>query len=125
MFSTEYEFTLPKGYIDAEGELHREGVMRLARTADEILPVQDPRVEKNPAYLSIILLSRVVIKLGDIKQISPKTIEQLFTEDMTFLLNFYNQINGNTNGRIQTECPQCHHKHPVDAINLGELQATP
>jgi hypothetical protein len=120
MFRTEHEFTLPKGYIDEEGDLHRQGVMRLATAADEILPIRDPRVEKNPAYLLVILLSRVVIKLGKIKQITPKTIEGLFTEDLTFLQNFYNQINGNTNGHIQTECPQCHYKYEVEALNLGE-----
>lgn len=120
MFSTEYEFTLPKGYIDAEGNLHREGVMRLATAADEILPLEDPRVQKNPAYLLLILLSRVVIKLGKITQITPKVIEGLFTEDLTFLQNFYNQINGNTNGQIQTECPKCHHQYEVETMKLGE-----
>ncbi len=120
MFRTEHEFSLPKGYIDEEGNLHRQGVMRLATAADEILPLRDPRVEKNPAYLLIILLSRVVTKLGRLNQITPKTIEGLFTEDLTFLQNFYNQINGNTNGHIQTECPKCHHKYEVEALSSGE-----
>ena len=75
MFRTEHEFTLPKGYVDPEGNLHRQGVMRLATAADEILPLRDPRVEQNPAYLLIILLSRVVINLGRVKPITPKTIE--------------------------------------------------
>ena len=121
MFRTEHEFTLPKGYIDVEGNLECQGMMRLSTAADEILPLEDPRVEKNPAYLLIILLSRVVIKLGKIKQITPKTIEGLFTEDLTFLQNFYNQINGNTNGHIRTECPKCHHKYEVKSMNQGEL----
>lgn len=121
MFRTEHEFTLPKGYIDQEGNLHRQGIMRLATAADEILPLRDPRIEKNPAYLLIILLSRVVISLGKLKQISPKNIEGLFTEDLTFLQTFYNRINGNSNGHIRTECPQCHHKYEVEATNPGEL----
>jgi len=120
MFRTEYEFTLPKGYVDEEGSLHRQGLMRLSTAADEILPLRDPRVEKNPAYLLLILLSRVVVKLGTVKQITPKTMEGLFTEDLGFLQNFYNQINGHTNGHIRTECPQCHHKYEVEAVNLGE-----
>ena len=74
MFQTEYEFTLPKGFLESDGTLHRDGIMRLATAADEILPLQDPRVAKNPAYLLIILLSRVVVKLGGIKQITPETI---------------------------------------------------
>ena len=125
MFRTEYEFTLPKGYVDEEGTLQRQGLMRLATAADEILPLRDPRVEKNPAYLLLILLSRVVVKLGTVKQITPKTIEGLFIEDLAFLQEFYNQINGNSNGHIQTECPQCHHQYEVEAAGLGELQATP
>src|SRR5262245_40133931 len=77
MFQTDHEFTLPKGHVDADGNVHRNGIMRLSTAADEILPLQDLRVKQNPAYLLIILLSRVVIKLGDIKQITPKTIEDL------------------------------------------------
>lgn len=125
MFRTELEFTLPKGYVDEDGNLHREGVMRLATAADEILPLEDLRVGRNPAYLLIILLSRVVVKLGKIDSITPQIIEGLFTEDLTFLQNFYNQINGNTNGHILTECPKCHHHYEVDTTKSGELQATP
>ena len=73
-----------------QGNVHRNGIMRLSTAADEILPLQDPRVKQNPAYLLIILLSRVVIKLGNIKQITPKTIEELFTEDLRYLQDFYN-----------------------------------
>jgi hypothetical protein len=115
MFRTEHEFTLPLGYQDKDGTLHREGTMRLATAADEILPLQDPRVANNPAYLLIILLSRVVIKLGTVSQITPKTIEGLFAADLDFLQEFYNDIN--SSGRpeqLKVECPQCHHNHVVD-----------
>ena len=98
MFRTEYEFTLPKGYVDDEGNLHQTGVMRLATAADEILPLKDPRVERNPAYFVVILLSRVITKLGNLQHINPKTVEGLFSEDLNFLEVFYNQING-YNGR--------------------------
>src|SRR5438552_15975593 len=105
MFQTEHSFTLPRGYVDEGGVLHREGVMRLATAADEILPLSDPRVEKNPAYLLIILLSRVVTRLGRIKQITPKTIEELFSEDLAYLQLFFNQINGVE--RQTARCPKC------------------
>ena len=72
MFETEYEFTLPRGYKDPQGELHRDGVMRLATAADEILPLKDPRVQANPAYLVVILLSRVITRLGSLDVINPK-----------------------------------------------------
>ncbi len=121
MLKTEYEFTLPKGYVDEEGNLHREGVMRLATAADEILPLKDIRVDKNPAYLLVILFSRVIIKLGKLQQITPKMIECLFTQDLAFLQDFYNKVNGDPNGRIQTECPNCKHKFEIDSINPGEL----
>lgn len=127
MFQTEYEFTLPTGYVDEAGSLHREGVMRLATAADEILPLQDPRVVKNPAYLLIILLSRVVIKLGDVKQITPKTIEGLFAADLNYLQDFYNHINGG-DSFLQAECPKCQHTfvmEPAGGAGLGELSATP
>lgn len=107
MLQTEYEFTLPKGYVDKDGNLHNNGVMRLASAADEILPMKDPRVQNNPAYLSIILLSRVVTKLGGLQSINPGIIEQLFVADLSFLQEFYKTINGNGNVMIKVKCPKC------------------
>lgn len=92
-FQTEYEFTLPKGFIDDEGTLHRTGVMRLATAADEILPQKDPRVQSNPAYLAVIVLSRVVVRIGELTSVSTKTIENLFASDLAFLQDLYNRIN--------------------------------
>lgn len=125
MFRTEYEFRLPKGYVDGDGELHRDGVMRLATAADEILPLSDPRVEKNPAYLLIILFSRVVTSLGKVKQITPKTIENLFTEDLAFLQQFFNDINGVSKQRKRVQCPNCKHEYAVEPAPLGESMAIP
>ena len=104
---TEYEFTLPKGFIDEEGTLHKKGVMRLATAADEILPQKDPRVQSNPAYLTLILLSRVVTKLGSLTDVNPNIIEGLFLEDLTYLQELYQRINGNGELTIRTKCPNC------------------
>ncbi len=93
-FQTEIEFTLPKGYVDAEGTLHREGVMRLATAADEILPLKDPRVQQNPAYLTVIVLSRVVARLGSLPDINTKVIEGLFASDLNHLQDVYETFNG-------------------------------
>ena len=93
MFQTEFEFTLPCGYLDADGTLHREGVMRRATAADEILPLKDPRVQGNEAYLVIILLSRVLTRLGSVAAINPKVVEGLFATDLAFLQDLYNRIN--------------------------------
>ena len=117
---TEHEFKLPLGYADSEGNLHKKGVMRLATAADEILPMKDPRVQQNPAYLSIILLSRVVIKLGDMPSINPKTIEGLYTADLNFLQDMYNRINQNGRNAIQAACPKCDHSFEIEAEFLGE-----
>ena len=129
MFVTEHEFTLPLGYQDADGTLHRDGVMRLATAADEILPLQDPRVVNNPAYLVVILLSRVVTKLGAVHHITPKTIEGLFAADLDHLQQLYNDVNGGgRRDQLKVECPQCHHHHVVDVPgdhDPGELSATP
>ena len=104
---TEFEFSLPKGFIDDEGNLHKEGIMRLATAADEILPLKDPRVKSNPAYLSCIVFSRVITKLGSLTSITPKTIENLFASDLTNLQAFYRQINGSGKTTINTICPRC------------------
>ena len=116
MFQTEYSFTLPKGYVDEAGNLHRDGVMRLATAADEILPLCDLRVERNPAYLLIILLSRVVIKLGEFKPITPDTIEELFSEDVAYLQTFFNQINGMGQKCITIKCPKWIHLHGMFVV---------
>ena len=106
LLQTEFAFTLPMGYADEHGELHREGVMRLATAADEILPMRDPRVQQNPSYLTVILLSRVVTKLGAVPQVNPGVIEKLFASDFAFLQSFYEQINGD--GACQLViCPNC------------------
>ncbi|MGB0560658.1 MAG: hypothetical protein ACPGVO_02505 [Spirulinaceae cyanobacterium] len=93
MIQTEFEFTLPKGYVDAEGNLHQKGVMRLARAMDEIVPMRDPRVKSNPAYATVIILARVITQLGALDQIGPTVIEELFATDLNYLQNFYRQIN--------------------------------
>ena len=93
VFVTEHEFTLPLGYRDADGGLHRQGVMRLATAADEILPLKDHRVQANPAYLNVIVLSRVLVRLGSLDMINTKVIEDLFTVDFNFLQGLYNRIN--------------------------------
>ena len=119
MFQTEHEFTLPMGFIDEQGTIHRDGLMRLATAADEILPIKDPRVQKNAAYLVVILLSRVVTRLGGVNPITPKTIEGLFAADLAYLQNLYNDINHVGNGHMPITCPQCQHAFDVERPSLG------
>jgi hypothetical protein len=107
MLRTEFEFVLPFGLLDEEGTLHREGVMRRSTAADEIHPLKDPRVAKNPSYLIIILLSRVITRLGSVEAITPKTIESLFTSDLAYLQDLYNRINGPDAQRDAVVCPHC------------------
>ena len=120
MFETEYEFTLPRGYQDPQGELHREGVMRLATAADEILPLKDPRVQANPAYLVVILLSRVITRLGSLEVVNPKVIEGLFASDLAYIQDFYNRINGNGTAVIKVVCPHCEKGFEVAPDHLGK-----
>ena len=119
-FQTEYEFTLPKGYVDSEGNLHKQGIMRLATAADEILPQKDPRVQQNPAYLAAIVLSRVITKMGDLTNITPKTIEGLFSSDLAFLQEFYSRINENGTTTIKAICPECEHEFELEHNGSGE-----
>ncbi|MDQ3806331.1 MAG: phage tail assembly protein [Acidobacteriota bacterium] len=107
MLQTEFPFTLPKGYIDADGNLHREGVMRLANAKDEIAPLQDPRVQRNEAYLVVILLSRVVTKLGELADINPGVVENLFSADLAYLQDLYRRINQNGHSLVTLTCPVC------------------
>ena len=92
-FQTEIEFELPKGYVDGEGTLHRQGVMRLATAADEILPMRDPRVQENEAYLPVIVLARVITRLGSLKDVHTGVIEGLYASDLAFLESLYAEFN--------------------------------
>jgi hypothetical protein len=119
MFQTEYDFTLPLGYVDADGNLHRDGVMRLATAADEILPLKDPRVQSNQAYLIVILLSRVIARLGSLSQVNPKTIEGLYSADLAYLQEFYNRINRTGTAAVEASCPKCAHEFALEMNGTG------
>jgi hypothetical protein len=125
MLKTEFDFTLPCGYLEDDGTLHREGSMRRATAADEILPLRDPRVVKNPAYLAVILLSRVVTRLGGLASINPKTIESLFATDLAFLQNLYNEVNQLDGDGSIVVCPQCQHEFRAEVAVAPGLSATP
>ena len=120
MLQTEFPFTLPLGYIDEEGNRHREGVMRLATAFDEIAPLKDPRVRSNQAYLLIVLLSRVIAKLGSLEYINPKVIEGLYAADLAYLQDLYCRINQNGHNRVHTQCPYCEKEFDVELTSLGE-----
>lgn len=119
VFVTEFEFELPRGYVDPSGDLHRTGMMRLATAADEIYPLKDPRVQSWPAYLIVLLLSRVVSRIGSVTEVHPGVIEGLFSEDLTYLQDLYNRINGLAPRRLAADCPSCGHRHDVEVPVLG------
>jgi hypothetical protein len=119
-FQTEREFVLPCGYVDEGGTLHREGLMRRATGADEILPLKEPAVQKNPAYLTVIVLSRVVTRLGGLRLITPSTIEKLFASDIAYLQDLYNELNDGDNATpAPVSCPNCGHEFEVGRPSLG------
>ncbi len=97
-FVTEIDFELPKGYVDEAGTLHRRGTMRLATAADEILPLRDPRVQQNEAYLAVIVLARVVTRLGSLPEVSTNVVEGLFASDLAYLERLYEEINAADGG---------------------------
>ncbi len=92
-FQTEVDFELPKGYVDQASTLHRRGVMRLATAADEILPLRDPRVQQNEAYLAVIVLARVIVRLGTLPEIHTGVIEALYASDLAYLQRLYERLN--------------------------------
>ena len=97
-FKTEVPFTLPKGYLDSVGVLHRHGVMRLATAADDILPLRDPRVQQNEAYISVIILARVIVGLGDLPNVDTRVVEGLFASDFNYLQRLYEKLNSADGG---------------------------
>ena len=125
MLQTEFTFQLPLGYVDAEGNLHRDGTMRLATAFDEIAPLKDPRVQSNAGYLLVILLSRVITRLGTVEYVNPKTIEGLYAGDLGFLQDLYQRVNANGHDRVVTQCPHCEKAFTVELRHEGGSGATP
>jgi hypothetical protein len=119
---TEFAFTLPRGYVDGAGTVHREGVMRLATARDELVPLRDDRVRENPAYLTVVLLARVVTRIGAIDDVHAGVIENLFASDLAFLQDLYRRVNQEGHTRAAVTCPSCQHELVVDVAGgrLGE-----
>lgn len=119
---TEFSFLLPRGYVDRSGTVHRDGVMRLATARDELVPLRDDRVRENPAYLTVVLLSRVIERIGTIDDIHPGIVENLFATDLAFLQDLYRRVNTEGHTRATVTCPSCQHPFAVDVSGgrLGE-----
>ncbi|WP_434447176.1 phage tail assembly protein [Lentzea sp. E54] len=111
---TEFPFVLPRGYVDKDGRVHREGVMRLATARDELTPQGDPRVRQNPAYLSVLLLQRTVVRLGSLDSVDEEVIERMFASDLSFLQDLYRRINAEGHAEAAVACPSCGHEFAVD-----------
>lgn len=112
---TEFEFTLPRGYLDAAGRLHRDGVMRLATARDEVEPLDDPRTGANPAYASVALVSRVLLRIGDVSPVTPAVVQGLFASDFVYLQEMYLRLNEGTH-HVETECPSCGSRFEIDLL---------
>ena len=119
---TEFEFELPRGYVDASGTVHRTGSMRLATARDELVPLRDVRVQENPAYLSVVLLGRVITQLGTVAHMHDGVVENMFASDLAFLQDFYRQVNAEGHTRAGVSCPHCEQPFEVElgGSRLGE-----
>ena len=116
---TEYAFTLPRGYIDDNGRIHQQGRMRLALSLDEVETMSDSRVQCNEAYIPILLLSRVIIQLGEITAVTPPMLERLFASDMAYLQDLYIHLNSGEKLMIGTQCPSCSQRFQVQVSPVG------
>ena len=119
---TEFSFLLPRGYVDGSGTVHRHGVMRLATARDELVPLRDDRVRENPAYLTVVLLARVIERIGTVTDVHAGVVEDLFAADLAFLQDLYRRVNQEGHTRAAVTCPSCAHRFAVDVSGgrLGE-----
>jgi hypothetical protein len=119
---TQFSFVLPRGYMDQDGTVHRDGVMRLATARDELLPLYDARVQENSAYTTVVLLGRVITALGTLGAVTSAVVENMFASDVAFLQDFYRRINAEGHTRIAVTCPECSHRFTADLAGgrLGE-----
>ena len=118
---TQYAFTLPRGYVDSHGEVHRHGVMRLATARDELEPLRDPAVRENEAYLTVLLLARVILRIGDQTTITPELVEGLYAADFDHLQRLYERINSDSEAVGQVDCPSCGAAFEVDLSQIEDV----
>ncbi len=118
---TEFPFELPRGFIDANGQVHREGAMRLATARDELSPLRDPRVRNNEAYLVILLLSQVITRLGTLTRVTPEMLENFFAADIAYLQDLYRRINDVEIPTVRCVCPNCAYEFDVEIPIPGEF----
>ncbi len=117
---TEFGFTLPRGHVDPHGRLHRDGVMRLATARDEIEPLRDVQVRQNQAYLSVLLLARVVTRIGDVTDITPELVEGLYAADFDHLQRLYERVNADGEAVGAVTCPHCAQAFEVDLTDIED-----
>jgi hypothetical protein len=117
---TQVEFTLPRGYLDEKGEVHRVGTMRLATARDEIEPLREIDVRQNSAYLTVLLLARTVTRIGSITQVTPALVENLFATDFDHLQRLYERINSDGEAVGVVSCPECSHRFEVDLTDVED-----
>jgi hypothetical protein len=120
MLRTEFPFRLPHGYVDDTGTVHQEGTMRLATAEDEIAPLRDPRVQSNPAYLVVVLLSRVITRLGELPSVNPRVVNGLFAGDLAYLESLYGEVNDTGRRLVGVTCPHCGTDFEMDLGPPGE-----
>lgn len=125
MLTMEFDFLLPRGLVDAQGMVHRQGVMRLATARDELSVQNDRRVLNNPGYSSLVMLARVITRLGSLADITPEQLENLFTLDIAYLREFYDRINQQGTAQVVVQCPKCTSEFMMELAFLGEQTATP
>lgn len=117
---TEFNFTLPRGLTDTQNRVHRQGIMRLATAKDEICATVEPKVQENSAYSVLVMLSRVITRLGSLSSVTPNLLEGLTVIDLAYLREFYNRVNQQGNTHIPTQCPHCNNQFSVEFQLAGE-----
>lgn len=120
MLTTTFDFILPRGLLDSAGNLHRRGNMRLATAKDEVIVQKNKAAQDNEVSAAIVMLSQVIIRLGDLVQVSPELLENLFSRDLAYLREFYNRVNQQGNAQIDTQCPNCNHEFSTEFVMAGE-----
>jgi hypothetical protein len=121
MMVTKFDFILPRGLVDADGRLHREGVMRLATARDEMVIAKDQKARENDVYTELMLLSRVIMRIGGFTEVTSDLLENLFTLDLSYLREFYNRINQQGAASIPVDCPVCKSQFSAELVLSGEL----
>ena len=97
-------FTLPRGYKDKSGAIHKEGVLRIPNGFDREIVI--PLFKKNSATATTMLLTRIM-SFNDGAVIIPDLVANMSLRDREYLEKLVNENTFGIDMSVEITCTSC------------------